>query len=309
MTKKIPLIALLFLLVLSASAGDKKKKEKVMTAEDSLEWITGIIQAKYDSIEQSVKYERGSLTLNNKTINVNVIKGFKFVNKEDSRTILEKYYHNPPDESVLGLIFPEDRGVFTDSSYFFVITYSDMGHVEDDDAEDMNYDELLTELKKDASTANAERERLGYRKAWIVGWASQPYYDKDKKVLHWAKEVKFEGDSTNTLNYEVRILGRNGVLVLEAVAGIEQLKKVKANINNIFGMVSFSDGNKYENFDSGIDKVAAVGIGGLIAGKILAKAGFFALLIKFWKIIAVGVVAAFAGIRKFLSRKSDAPKN
>jgi uncharacterized membrane-anchored protein len=80
---------------------------------------------------------------------VSVTKGFKFVNKEDSRTILEKYYHNPPDESVSGLIFPEDRGVFTDSSYFFVITYSDMGHVEDDDAEDMNYDELLTELKKD----------------------------------------------------------------------------------------------------------------------------------------------------------------
>jgi uncharacterized membrane-anchored protein len=127
--------------------------------------------------------------------------------------------------------------------------------------------------------------------------------------LHWAKEVKFDGDITNTLNYEVRVLGRSGVLVLEAVAGIEQLKKVKNNINNIFGMVSFSDGNKYENFDSGIDKVAAVGIGGLIAGKILAKAGFFALLIKFWKIIAVGAVAAFAGIRKLFTRKNGDLKN
>jgi uncharacterized membrane-anchored protein len=304
MTRKSPLIVLLVLLALSASAGDKKKKEKVMTAGDSLEWISQILQAQYDSIENSVKYERGSLTLNNKTINVSVAKGFKFVNGKDARTILEKYYHNPPDESVLGLIFPEDRGVFTDSSYFFIITYSDMGHVDDDDAEDMNYEELLTELKNDAVAANAEREKLGYRKAWIVGWASQPYYDKDKKVLHWAKEVKFDGDSTNTLNYDVRVLGRAGVLVLEAVAGIEQLKEVKANINNIFGMVSFADGNKYENFDSGVDKVAAVGIGGLIAGKILAKAGFFALLIKFWKVLAVGVVAAIAAIRKFFTRKS-----
>jgi hypothetical protein len=70
MTREFPLIALLFLLTISASAGDKKKKEKekVMTAEDSLEWLTGIIQAKYDSIEQSAKYERGSLTLNNKPL-------------------------------------------------------------------------------------------------------------------------------------------------------------------------------------------------------------------------------------------------
>jgi uncharacterized membrane-anchored protein len=306
MIRKSPLLVLLFLLTLSVSAGDKKKKEKekIMTAEDSIAWISEMLEAKYDSIENSVKYERGSLTLNNKAINVNVAKGFKFVNAKDARTILEKYYNNPPDESVLGLIFPEDRGVFTDSSYFFVITYSDMGHVEDDDAEDMNYDELLTELKKDADASNIERARLGYRKAWIVGWASQPYYDKDKKVLHWAKEVKFDGDSSNTLNYDVRVLGRTGVLVLEAVAGIEQLKNVKDNINNIFGMVSFSDGNKYENFDSGVDKVAAVGIGGLIAGKILAKAGFFALLIKFWKVLAVGIVAAFAGIRKFFSGKN-----
>ncbi len=48
-------------------------------------------------------------------------------------------------------------------------------------------------------------------------------------------------------------------------------------------------------------------IGGLVAGSILAKSGFFAklgvLLLKFWKIIAVGAVAIAAGIKKIFGSK------
>jgi uncharacterized membrane-anchored protein len=41
-----------------------------------------------------------------------------------------------------------------------------------------------------------------------------------------------------------------------------------------------------------MDKVAAVGIGGLVAGKILAKVGFFAIFLKYIKIIGIAVVGA-----------------
>ena len=37
------------------------------------------------------------------------------------------------------------------------------------------------------------------------------------------------------------------------------------------------------DFDSKIDNVAAWTIGGLVAGKVLAKAGFFAIILKFIK--------------------------
>jgi uncharacterized membrane-anchored protein len=43
----------------------------------------------------------------------------------------------------------------------------------------------------------------------------------------FAKQLRTEGDSQNGLNYNIRVLGREGVLVLNAVAGIDQLAKVK----------------------------------------------------------------------------------
>jgi uncharacterized membrane-anchored protein len=49
--------------------------------------------------------------------------------------------------------------------------------------------------------------------------------------------------------------------------------------------------------------VAAYGIGGLIAGKLLAKAGFFALLLKFWKVLALAVVGGAAAVRRFFGGK------
>ncbi|TYA89160.1 DUF2167 domain-containing protein, partial [Seonamhaeicola marinus] len=55
---------------------------------------------------------------------------------------------------------------------------------------------------------------------------------------------------------------------------------------------------RYSDFNPDIDQVAAYGIGGLIAGKILAKAGFFAVILKFWKFIAIGAVALFSSFRK-----------
>ena len=54
-----------------------------------------------------------------------------------------------------------------------------------------------------------------------------------------------------------------------------------------------------------MDDVAAYGIGGLIAGKILAKAGFFAVILKFWKIIAVGAIGLFSVFKKKIFGQKD----
>jgi uncharacterized membrane-anchored protein len=278
---------------------------KTVIEPDSTAYLDSLEQARVDSIESAILYKTGKISLSNNLFNVNVPQGFKFVEEKQAQYILEDIYGNPPDKQVLGLIFPDDRSVYSSDSYFFVVTYDDMGHVEDDDAEDTNYEELLEELKKDFKESNPERIKNGYEPCELIGWASQPYYDKDKKVLHWAKEVQFGTDTSHTLNYDVRVLGKAGVLILQAVSGMEQLPVVKQNINSIYNMVEFSEGNKYSNFDPSIDKIAAVGIGGLIAGKILAKAGILGFLIKFWKVIAVAVAGGGAAIVRFFRRKKN----
>src|SRR5262249_33465184 len=107
---------------------------------------------------------------------------------------------------------------------------------------------------------------------------------------------------TNTLNYDVRILGRRGVLVLTAVADEEELATVAQGCKAILAGTQFVSGQRYEDFDSGLDKVAAYGIGGLIAGKLLLKVGFFKLLLK--PLLVVGALAV-GGVAKLLGRKKN----
>ncbi|AXG74622.1 DUF2167 domain-containing protein [Flavobacterium arcticum] len=261
-----------------------------------------------DSIENSFTYQHGKISLKNGIGEISVPDGFKYLDPEQSEFVLVDLWGNPTSEDItLGLILPENQGILDDNGYVFNIQYDEIGYVEDDDADDIDYDELMEELKKDVVEENKERTELGYGSIKMIGWAANPYYDKDRKILHWAKEIQFEESEINTLNYNVRVLGRKGVLVLNAISSMPELSLVEKDIPQVLDIVKFNEGYRYEDFDSSTDSVAAWTIGGLVAGKILAKTGFFTLLLKFWKFIAIGAVAAFSFIiRKFKgSNKED----
>ncbi len=257
-----------------------------------------IIQNYYDSVESSLAYEHGEIMLENGV--VRIPEGFKYLNSGQSETVLKDLWGNPNGEC-LGMIFPDSMSPMSANSWAFVITYDDIGFVKDDDADKIDYDDLLKDMKKETAEANTEREKLGYESVELVGWAATPYYDKERKILHWAKELKFGDNEVNTLNYNVRVLGRKGVMVLNAVGSIDQLAEVNSNISKVLDIVSFNDGQKYSDFDPGIDDVAAYTIGGLVAGKVLAKVGFLALILKNIKLIIIAVAVAGGGIWKWLS--------
>ena len=255
-----------------------------------------------DSVTKAMKYQQGVITLKGDFAKLNVPAGFKFLNAEQSQYILHDIYGNPEDTTVLGMIFPENSTPYTDSSFVFVVSFDDMGYVKDDDAKDVDYDEMLKQIQDGEPEENKQRIAEGYPSIHMAGWAQKPYYDDNRKVLHWAKDFVFgDSDGEHTLNYDVRVLGRRGVLSLNAIASMHELPMVKANIDKILGMATFTEGNAYADFDDKTDKIAAYTIGGLVAGKILAKVGFWALIVKFWKLIAAGVAAAYYGIRKWLT--------
>jgi uncharacterized membrane-anchored protein len=267
-------------------------------------------QKKVDSIEKTFKYEHGSIDFKNGIGKINVPKGFKYLNPAQAERVLVELWGNPKGENLtLGLLLPENQGVMNQDGYVFNIQYDEIGHVEDDDADDVNYDDLLAEMQKETIEENKERQKEGYEPVTIVGWAAKPFYDKDRKILHWAKEIKFGKSSVNTLNYNVRILGRKGVLVLNAIATENELPLVQKDINKVLDIVQFNDGYKYEDFDSSVDDVAAWTIGGLVAGKVLAKVGFFAIIAKFGKLIVLGLLGFFSAfknkIRGWFSKRKN----
>jgi len=269
-------------------------------------------QLAIDAIEKSLVYTTGIIELEEGNAKLNVPKGFRYLDRKQSIYVLTELWGNPEDKSVLGMLVPEDKGVMGDQSWVFTITYDNMGYVKDDDAEDIDYDELLKEQQKEILEGNPERVKAGYEPVQFIGWAAAPFYNKDKKVLHWAKEIKFGEQEVNTLNYNLRILGRKGIYIINAIASMNELPEVKANIDKVLGSVQFKEGSKYADFDSNVDEVAAWTIGGLVAGKVLAKVGFLAVILKFWKLIAIAVAGGGAAVWRFFTgrKKNDenAPK-
>ena len=290
----------LFMSVLFASLSFANDKDSTQEAIEKY-------LALRDSVNNAMHYETGSVKLANGIAELNIPKGFKYLNVDQSKYVVEKLWGNLPQKNIAGMLFPTSSGPFEDSSYAFIISYEDVGYVKDEDADKINYDDLLKDMKKDEEEENKQRLAQGTYALHTMGWAEKPYYDKTKKVLHWAFNLKADGSEENTLNYKVILLGRKGILSMNAVAPLYELDSVKANIDQVLAIPKFSDGNSYKDFNPKIDNVAAWTIGGLVAGKILAKVGLFALfgkfLAAFWKFILVGFAAVGAGIKKFFSRK------
>ncbi len=260
-------------------------------------------QLRINEIEQSLIYKTGIIELESGNATLTVPKGFRYLDKTQSIYVLTDLWGNPADSSILGMLVPENRGVLETNSWVFTISFDEMGYVKDADADDIDYDDLLKEQQNDFKEVNPERIKQGYQPIEFIGWASSPYYDKNKKILHWAKELKFGQDSLNTLNYNLRVLGRKGIFMLNAVASMSELPEVKSNIDKVIGSVEFKDGHKYSDFLPDVDNVAAWTIGGLVAGKILAKVGFFVLIAKFWKLIALAIAGAGGSIWKYFKKQ------
>jgi uncharacterized membrane-anchored protein len=115
------------------------------------------------------------------------------------------------------------------------------------------------------------------------------------------------------MNYNLRLLGRKGVLVLNAVGSPSQLAEVRQSIPGLIDGVSFAKGLQYSDFNPSMDEVAAYTIGGLIAGKVLAKVGLIGLVLKFgkvilitvlkfWKVVLALLAGAWTAIRRFFGK-------
>ncbi len=274
------------------------------TDTDSAEFSKSLMNY-VDSVKGALRYQTGNVKLAGGIAELNVPEKFKFLDAEQSKFIVEDLWGNLPQAGILGTLFPADADPFTENSFAFIISYDAMGYVKDDDVESIDYDEILKEMQEDGIEANARRKEAGISTMDVVGWAAKPYYDASNKTLHWAKNLRVEGEEENTLNYTLMLLGRNGILNLNAVSSMNELADVKAVIPELLQMPKFTEGNAYKDFNPEVDQVAAWTIGGLVAGKMLAKAGVLVFLLKFWKLIAIGVVGIGAFLRKFFTRNKS----
>jgi len=167
----------------------------------------------------------------------------------------------------------------------------------------------LKDMKAGTKESNEDRKSQGYQEIELVGWAEQPRYDAGTKRLYWAKELAFAGESENALNYDIRVLGREGYLSLEAVASMKDLNRVNDGMKQILPMAQFDAGNTYADFNPSTDKMAAYGLAALVGGGVAAKAGLFAklgaLLLAGKKFIILIFLAIGAFFKKMFGKKDN----
>lgn len=261
-------------------------------------------------MESRLEWQTGKIELKDGLATVNVPEGWRFLGPEGAATVVYDIWGNRRvGDAPLGMLFPTEVHPSDPAGWGVVISFDEDGYVKDDEAAKINYSKLLKEMQEAMRDANDERQEAGYPPMELVGWAATPHYDKATNKLYWAKALRVGDDPEGTLNYDIRALGRRGVLSMNAVSGMSNLTTIELRMTEVLDMVQFNEGHRYADFKPGMDKVAVYGIGALIAGKLAVKAGFFKVilagLIAAKKLVAVAFAALLGFVKKLFSKKDE----
>lgn len=252
---------------------------------------------------KSLKPQHGQVELPAAHAKLDLGSGYDFYGPDDARKIIVDIWGNPPSQGdgVLGIVMPAGKSPMSDA-WGAVITYEDTGYVSDSDAGDADYASILSSLQENTEKANAARKQEGYPVMHVAGWAESPHYDSATHSVVWARDLDIEGDKVHSLNYDVRTLGRSGVLSVNFVSVMPDLPEVKQAANELADHASFAPGSRYADFDPSADRKAEYGIAGLVAAGVgvaaVKKLGLLAIMLKFIKPLIIAAVAAFAALRK-----------
>ncbi len=250
----------------------------------------------------SVDWKKGPVTvdLGSDLAELEVPEGYAFADAENTRRVMQAM-GNQTDGSELGMVVPGAE----DQDWFIIFEWQPIGYVKDADKEKIDADELLEGIKEGTEEANEWRKENNIPALHVTGWAEPPNYDPASHNLVWAALAKSEGSTRNTVNYNMRLLGRRGVVSATLVDAADNLVQSKPHAAAVAKAFQFKTGNSYSEWKAG-DKVAAYGLTGLVAagaGAAAVKLGLFGALAKFFgkagKAIVLAVVAAGAAVARF----------
>jgi len=293
-----------------AAKGDPKTKTEATSPATAVPGIPPEIIA----FEKGLHKQTGDVRIPEAKAVMHLGDRYYFLPADEAKRVLTEVWGNPPQasEGVLGLVLEKGTTIF-DYTWGAVITFEDTGHISDDDAQTQDYAQVLRDRQEIIESNNEQRTSQGYPAMHLVGWAQAPSYDQANHALIWAREITVDGDPAHGLNYDVRLLGRTGVLSLNMIGSMASIGDVR-NAAQAFGKsVTFEPGAGYTDFDSSTDRAADYGLAGLVAGgvglAVAKKVGFLAIILKFGKVILIGIAAAGAAVvglfRKMFSRRES----
>jgi uncharacterized membrane-anchored protein len=231
---------------------------------------------------------------------VKVPEGYWFTAGDGTRKLMEAY-GNLTTGNELGFLSP------TNLEWFVIFKFSDVGYVKDDDKDKLDAEKLLGTIKKGTEEGNKRRAKMGVPPMKIIGWETPPKYNEETHNLEWA--IRGESDGHAVVNYNTRLLGREGVMEAKLVIDPEKLKETLPTFQGLLADYHYKSGHTYAEFKQG-DKLAKYGLAALVTGGAAAvamKTGLLGSLILFFKkgvkFIIFAVVAVVAWIKRLVLGK------
>ena len=261
----------------------------VADAQDKIDWQKGPVKVDIDSYAE-----------------IDVPQGYVFTGKEGTKKAM-KLMGNLLTNKEVGMIAPASLldPKAKDKPWFVVFEYDPIGYVKDDEKDAIDADGLLKTFRENNRRANTERAKQGLQVLEVAGWAVKPHYDEQTHNLEWGldlKEKQGEADMGNTVNYEVRLLGRNGVMSSTLVLSKEDLDTILPDFRKLLKSCEFNSGLRYAEFKQG-DKIAQYGLTALIGGGAVAVAAKSGLLKNLWKILVAAAVGVGALLKRLWGKK------
>ena len=275
------LVGLISIIILFSTNLHAIEKKQIV---DDAEWGKKLDTLKWYNEENSKNY---TIKIPGSNANINIYEGEMYLLGQD----IEQYnwwshgkYHHDLVLEVLGNGY----------KYIIVKPIND-GYIKVEDWSDVSPEELIQGLRD----ANKDQgDGLSYAKE--IQWIYKPSLDKEKNLVNYSYKVVWSNDSI-TMESKNIILGRGGHI--DQIFVFSDLSDTKANADLAKAASSdttFDAGFTYKDFKTG-DKVAAVGIGALVATSLGVKAlkgaggaaaagGFLLILKKLWWVILAPLV-------------------
>ena len=192
--------------------------------------------------------------------------------------------------------------------YTIYLDYVDEGYIKLDDWEKVNPTNFLKQMNETAKSNAEYLKKINLDYTTKIDWIFKPTLNKENNSVSFSYKVTWSS-GIETMESKNLILGKKGHLESAFVINYREdlnFKEQSEFSKDFVNGVIFQEGFKHSDYKPG-DKIAAAGIGGLVAGslgvKALAKTGLLAKLLKFWWIL----LAPLAFLGKFLSGKESSP--
>lgn len=228
---------------------------------------------------------------------VRLPEGYAFLPQGSVAKFLEMGQNIPAGNEV-GMIAPWND----QESWFVIVSYDETGYVKDDEGRSLDPDAIFRTYREGTEASNETRRKNGWATLELLGWSTPPNYEPAGHHLEFgilALSHETDGSRDSVVNHSVKVLGRQGVLEFTVIGNPTEMPSATSQVRSLLEQVSFNPGHRYAEYTQG-DKVAAVGLTGLILGGAAVAATKSGLLTKLLKpLLLAGAALAAAALRHF----------